>query len=87
MRFPIRFNMNSLALVLLLFSCILAVTFAEPGKVYIMGECVDCNRDGVPETPFPVRDSGATIQRLTTGAAAFGLLYYSIGALLRNMPH
>ncbi|XP_062132950.1 bomanin Tailed 2 isoform X2 [Drosophila sulfurigaster albostrigata] len=79
--------MKMYALLFFSFSCIFVVAYAEPGKVYIMGECVDCNRDGVPETPFPVRDSGAAVQTLTTGAAAFGLLYYSIGALLRNMPH
>ncbi|XP_034651876.1 uncharacterized protein LOC117890892 [Drosophila subobscura] len=67
-----------LALSVLLLCCLLAVVNATPGKVYINGKCIDCNRpDGddsivIPEEPR----SGATSYALTSGAILFGALYH-----------
>ncbi|XP_034478660.1 uncharacterized protein LOC117784916 [Drosophila innubila] len=94
MQFQIAFstelNMKSIALSLLVIGCLLAVVFAVPGKVIINGECTDCiGPDGRPigQTPPVEPASAAVTQTLTSGAVIFGLLYYSMGFLLRNVAH
>ncbi|XP_017146062.1 uncharacterized protein LOC108158332 [Drosophila miranda] len=67
-----------LASAVLLLCCLLAVVNATPGKVYINGKCIDCNRpDGDESIVIPVEPrSGAMSYALTSGAMVFGVLYH-----------
>ncbi|KAH8237260.1 hypothetical protein KR038_008540 [Drosophila bunnanda] len=65
--------------VMLLF-CLLAVVNATPGKVYINGECIDCNKPDDDKNIImgPGKVSGSMSYKLTSGAMAFGVLYHML---------
>ncbi|XP_068139995.1 bomanin Tailed 2 [Drosophila tropicalis] len=76
-------NSKEITLTLLLLLSVLTVSFAEPGKVYINGQCIDCNRpDNDDSIVIPPKVSGSmSCSSLTQGAVAFGLLYYIVSCL------
>ncbi|KAH8401569.1 hypothetical protein KR009_006522 [Drosophila setifemur] len=71
--------MNSFQIVsaLLLVFCLLAAVNATPGKVYINGKCIDCNKPDDDENIImpPHPRSSSISYTLTSGAMAFGILY------------
>ncbi|KAH8309508.1 bomanin Tailed 2 [Drosophila kikkawai] len=64
------------AVILLL--CLLSAVNATPGKVYINGECIDCNKPDDDKNIImgPGKKSGSMSYTLTSGAMAFGILYH-----------
>ncbi|XP_017077573.1 bomanin-836 [Drosophila eugracilis] len=62
---------------LMLLFCLLAAVNATPGKVYINGKCIDCNKpDDDKNIIIPSEMSGSMSYTLTTGAMVFGILYH-----------
>ncbi|XP_017116424.1 bomanin-836 [Drosophila elegans] len=64
---------------LMLIFCLLVAVNATPGKVYINGKCIDCNKpdndDGIIMPPDH-GTAGSISYTLTSGAIAFGILYH-----------
>jgi len=52
---------------------------ATPGKVYINGQCIDCNKpdndDGII-MPTDHKTAGSMSYTLTSGAVFFGIIYH-----------
>ncbi|EDV36044.1 uncharacterized protein Dana_GF12157 [Drosophila ananassae] len=62
---------------LLVLFCLLAVANATPGKVYINGKCIDCNKpDNDDSIVIPMERAGSASYTLTSGAMVFGIIYY-----------
>ncbi|XP_037714589.1 bomanin-836 [Drosophila subpulchrella] len=64
---------------LMLLFCLLAAVNATPGKVYINGQCIDCNKpdndDGIIMPPDH-KTAGSMSYTLTSGAVFFGIMYH-----------
>ncbi|KAH8272913.1 hypothetical protein KR018_009903, partial [Drosophila ironensis] len=52
---------------------------ATPGKVYINGKCIDCNKPDDDDSV--VVPSSSTTFSLTSGAMAFAIIYQLLGLL------
>ncbi|XP_043645232.1 bomanin-836 [Drosophila teissieri] len=66
------------AATLMLLFCLLLAVNATPGKVYINGKCIDCNRpddDAGIITPPDHNSASSMSYTLTSGAIFFGIMY------------
>ncbi|KAH8348960.1 hypothetical protein KR084_012885 [Drosophila pseudotakahashii] len=65
--------------------CLLAAVNATPGKVYINGQCVDCNKpdndDGIVMLPGH-KTAGSMSYTLTSGAVFFGIIYHLFSSMI-----
>lgn len=53
------------------------IFLATPGKVYINGKCIDCNKpDNDDSIVIPMEHAGSASYALTSGAMVFGMIYY-----------
>ncbi|XP_017044712.1 bomanin-836 [Drosophila ficusphila] len=77
--------MNSIQIAgaLMLLCCLLVAVNATPGKVYINGKCIDCNKpENDDDIVMPMAgQSGSMSYSLTSGAIIFGIIYQLIGSL------
>ncbi|XP_016958837.1 bomanin-836 [Drosophila biarmipes] len=64
---------------LMLLFCLLAAVNATPGKVYINGKCIDCNKpdndDGIIMPPDH-NAAGSISYTLTSGAVFLGIIFH-----------
>ncbi|XP_016970634.1 bomanin-836 [Drosophila rhopaloa] len=64
---------------LMLFFCLLVAVNATPGKVYINGKCIDCNKPDNDDNIIMPPDhmtGGSMSYSLASGAMTFGILYH-----------